>query len=125
MPESFGMNRNTLPRIAALLLVVGSVSGCASWQKPGVSDAMTQAQIAHCKAIAYARAPEQDVSVMTSPGGYSQGTKDCLTDAWGHQSCTETPSSFSLPSFDTKDVNGDARDAIFDECMYRSGWTQH
>ena len=105
--------------LVALFLLVG----CTSWTRPGASDAMMSAAAARCRAIAHRQIQAAMVTVMSDPGGYTQGKQDCMT-VYGDTSCTKKPDSYRGPSYQTRDTNEDARDAVFENCMYGSGWTK-
>lgn len=109
-----------LVAVIASLLALG---GCATWVKPGATEAQRDAQTARCQAGSFQRAPAAPVTVMTNPGGWVPPEKECWKEH-GERRCRIRDGYYQGPSYSTEDVNEGARDALFDECMYNAGWVK-
>jgi hypothetical protein len=99
------------------------LAGCTTWVKPGATEAMRDAQMARCEAAAYRQAPSAPVVVMVDSGGFRPPERSCWRQR-GQTVCRITPGYFAGPTYGTQDANGAARDAFFQDCMFRDGWTQ-
>ncbi|CAH2599416.1 conserved protein of unknown function [Rhodovastum atsumiense] len=106
----------------AIGLVV-ALAGCTNWVKPGATEAMRDRQMAACQAGAFQHAPAVPVVVMTDPGGYRPPQRYCWKDK-DERVCRTSPGYYQEPRYGTQDANSGARDAFFEDCMFRAGWTK-
>lgn len=110
--------KRALPVLGMLAL-----TSCATeWVQPGVSPATRDRELASCKANGY-RAIPPDTVVTVHEGLYVRGEKKCKKRD-GHKVCTREDDTWVPPSTTKTDRNEDARDAMIDNCMYRSGYSK-
>lgn len=112
--------RASVPMLAAVFTSL-SLAGCAQWVRPGATVVQRDAAVARCQAIAYRQAPERDITVKTSSGGWTEGDKHC-EKIDGKRSCYRDDAYYKQPTYGTKDVNASARDSFVNQCMYSAGW---
>ncbi|KAF1007095.1 MAG: hypothetical protein GAK28_02066 [Luteibacter sp.] len=109
---------------AAVAAASLSLAGCTEWVRPGTDPQTRDADLASCKAYGYNRVAPNMVTYMSSEGYYEKGETKCKTRDDGTQVCKEKSGTYHDPIYSDKDLNGDARDAFIDDCMYRRGYVQ-
>jgi len=101
---------------AALLL-----SACATWEKPGATDAERRLAVAQCRSEAEARLPPVWENNIRRPGHWVPSRTECGREPG---SCRKSGSYFQWPEYRSRDVNAPLRDTLVQTCMHDRGWTQ-
>ena len=94
-----------------------ALSACATWYKPGASEAEFYQDKGACQAQAMSVYPQ----AMVTTGGYQAPTQTNCTRIGNTTNCTTTPGQ-QIQGF-TQDQNAIARGFAFNDCMRGRGWT--
>lgn len=108
-------------RLPLLLLLL--LAACAErWERPGATEAESEAAQARCTAEAGFRVPQALVWTQVSSGHYVSGSRSCRTRG-DRTECTYTPGYYVPPRYGWVDVNTAQRSAVRAACLTAQGWT--
>lgn len=117
------MSRVVFGGLALAALLVGCATGSELTTvlfKPGVSEAVKQADLDNCKIAAYKNVP-QAVQTNITPGYSNLGTISCNT--YGYTtSCNRAGAWDISPTVTTVDANDDLRRRVRDRCLEAKGY---
>jgi len=104
-----------------ILLLLLLTTACAErWERPGATEAQSEATQAQCRAQAAATVPPFLVWQQTAPARIERN-RDCRRDR-DRERCFVTERA--IPArFDQVDQNAGARDAFRQDCMTQKGFT--
>jgi hypothetical protein len=114
-----------MPRVPILLvpLLVLLLAGCAErWERPGATEADSDAAQAQCTALAAERVPPALVWTQTAPGYWVPPERRCRTRN-GVTHCDYRPGRYIPPQFGWVDANTAPRRAARAACLQEGGWT--
>jgi len=104
----------------ALLLI----AGCAErWERPGATEAESDAAQAQCGALATRQVPPAMVWTQVTAATWAPAERRCRTRSDGTQDCVYSPARYIPPRFDWVDVNTQPRRAARNACLVEGGWT--
>ncbi len=104
----------------ALLLL----AGCAErWERPGATEAESEAAQAQCTALATRQVPPAMVWTQVAAGYWVPPERQCRSRGDGTQDCIYRPQRYIPPRFDWVDVNAQPRRAARNACLVEGGWT--
>lgn len=107
-------------RFVALLLL----AGCAErWERPGATEAESDAAQAQCGALATRQVPPAMVWTQVAAGYWVSPERRCRTGRDGTRDCDYRPGRYVPPRFDWVDVNTQPRRAARNACLVEGGWT--
>ncbi len=110
--------RRLLPLLLLLL-----VTACAErWERPGATEAQSDAAQARCSQFAAARVPPFMIWQQTSPGHWVSSRQVC-EGRGEHRRCTTRPGYWEPPRFSRVDANTDQRRAVRANCLAAEGWS--
>lgn len=106
-----------------LVLILLLLAGCAErWERPGATEADSDAAQAQCTAVAAQQVPPALVWTQTAPARYEPGERRCRTYR-GHTECVTRPSRYIPPQYGWVDANTGQRRAARALCLQEGGWT--
>ncbi len=109
---------------AARCLVVLLLAGCAErWERPGATEAESDAAQAQCAALATRQVPAAMVWTQVAAGYWISSERRCRTTRDGDRDCVYRPARYVPPRFDWVDVNTQARRDARNACLVDNGWT--
>lgn len=107
------------PAAALLLLLVA----CAErWERPGATEAESEAALAICTGEAARQVPPAMAWTMVAPGSWIPGEQRCWTQN-NRTECVRSPPRFIPPRYDWVDLAAGQRRAVRNACMAEGGWT--
>lgn len=109
-----------VPRLAVLGGLALALAGCASWEKPGATEAEKRAALGQCEAIGRQIPPEWQTYVER-PGYWEPSITRCSADG---RRCWTLPGGFRPPQYRTRDAAAPLRDSVVGACMRDQGWTR-
>jgi hypothetical protein len=108
-------------RLLPLLMLLAG--GCAErWERPGATEAESEAAQARCTALAAEQVPPALVWTQTAPGYWVPPERRCRTRR-GVTECDYRPGRYVPPSFGWVDANTGQRRAARAGCLAEEGWT--
>ncbi|MEY4794639.1 MAG: hypothetical protein RL312_166 [Pseudomonadota bacterium] len=108
-----------LPLVLALLL-----AACAErWEKPGTTEAESDAAQSACTAQAAEKIAPAMVWMQVQPAYWEPGDRHCWTGANGATYCRSSPPRWRPPVFDWVDVNIPARREARAQCLQEQGFS--
>lgn len=109
-----------LVRTLAILLLLAA---CAErWERPGATEAESEAAQAQCEALAARQVPPAMVWTQVSAGYWEPAERRCRTRN-GVTDCVYRPGRYIPPRFDWVDANAPQRRAARNACLVEGGWT--
>ncbi len=108
-------------RVVGVLLVL--LAACAErWERPGATEAESEAALAICAAEAARQVPPAMVWTMVSPGSWIPGEQACWSEG-GRRRCVRRPARYIPPRYDWVDLAAGQRRTARNGCMAEGGWT--
>ena len=108
---------------ALLLPLLLLLAACAErWERPGATEAESEAAQSRCTAIAQQQVPPVLVWTQVSPGSWVPGERRCWTRQ-GVTECVQRPPSYVPPRYDWVDANTGPRRAARAACLEEGGWS--
>ncbi|HWL83138.1 MAG TPA: hypothetical protein VNR89_19485 [Roseomonas sp.] len=96
------------------------LAGCATWVKPGATEADGKAVLAQCRARAEAELPALRRTEIQRPGYWVPSRTECGPRQTG---CSTSSSYFQPPVYRDYDPNGALRETVIETCMQDQGWS--
>ncbi len=104
-------------------LLVLLLAGCAErWERPGATEAESEAAQAQCAAVATREVPPAMVWTQVAAGYWVPPERRCRTRD-GVQDCVYRPGRYVPPRFDWVDVNTQPRREARNACLVENGWS--
>ncbi|WP_198375843.1 hypothetical protein [Neoroseomonas rubea] len=108
-------------KVALLLLLL--LSACAErWERPGATEAESEAAQARCTGIAAREIPPALVWTQVQAGYWEASRRECFT-RHGRTECYYRPGRYIPPRYDWVDVNTARRRAVRAACLAEEGFT--
>ena len=106
-----------------LLLLLLILAACAErWERPGATEAESEAAQARCTAEAGFRVPPALVWTQVSAGYWVSPRRSCRRHG-DRTECVYTPGYYVPPRYGWVDVNTSQRSAVRAACLTAEGWT--
>jgi hypothetical protein len=100
------------------------LAGCAErWDRPGATEAESDAAQAQCTAVAARQVPPALIWTQVAAAYWVPPERQCRTQRDGSQDCIYRPARYIPPRFDWVDVNVQPRRAARAACLAEGGWT--
>ena len=116
--------RYTPPMRALPLALLLLLSACAErWEKPGATEADSEAAQSACTAQAAEEIKPAMVWMQVQPAYWEQGETHCWTSPNGGTRCTRRPARLRPPIYDWVDVNIPIRQEARAKCLAEQGFT--
>lgn len=110
-----------MQRIAILLLLL--LAGCAErWERPGSTEAESEAAQARCTVIAAEQVPPVMVWTQVAPAQWEPGERRCRTRG-DHTECYVRPPRYIPPQYGWVDAAVPQRRAARAVCLQAEGWS--
>lgn len=107
-----------------LVLMMLLLAGCAErWERPGATEAESDAAQANCTAAAAQKVPPAPVWTEVAAGYWVPPERRCVTQRDGRRDCFYRPGRFVPPRFDWVDLNTEPRRAVRAACLTAEGWS--
>ena len=108
-------------RAATALLLL--LAACAErWERPGATEAESEAALAICAGEAARQVPPAMVWTMVSPGSWVPGEQRCWTQN-NRTRCVRSAPRFIPPRYDWVDMNTGRRRDVRAACLAEEGFT--
>lgn len=104
-----------------LLIMTLSLTGCATWHRPGTSRPVMELSLAHCQQKALTRFPPDLRRMQTGIGYWQPSTQQCW-HRHGYTYCQEYPAQWIPPQYALEDQNTPQRRAWVHACMDAKGF---
>jgi hypothetical protein len=117
--------RGMIPLMRAFpsLAILMSLAACAErWERPGATEAESEAAQAQCAVVAERQVPPAMVWTQTAPARYEPGERRCRTYR-GRTECVTRPSRHVPATFGWVDANTGQRRAARAMCLQEGGWS--
>lgn len=106
-----------------ILLLLCLLAACAErWERPGATEAESEAAQARCTAEAGFRVPPALVWTQVSAGYWVSPRRSCRRHG-ERTECVYTPGYYVPPRYGWVDVNTSQRSAVRAACLTAEGWT--
>lgn len=106
-----------------LLAILLPLAACAErWDRPGATEAESDAAQAQCEAVAAREVPPAMVWAQVSSGHWEPSERRCRTRR-GVTECVTRPGRYVPPRHDWVDANVPRRRAVRNACLVEGGWT--
>ncbi|MBR0683458.1 hypothetical protein GXW74_23430 [Roseomonas eburnea] len=106
-----------------MLLFLVLLAGCAErWERPGATEADSEAAQAECTARAAQLVPPALVWTVIAPGYWEGPERRCFTRR-GRTECVTRAGRFVPPQYGWVDANTGQRRAARAACLQEGGWT--
>lgn len=104
-------------------IVLLLLAGCAErWERPGATEAESDAAQAQCSAVAAQQVPQALVWTQVAPARYEPGERRCRTYR-GHTECVTRAPRYVPPQYGWVDANVGPRRAARAACLQEGGWS--
>ena len=115
-----GSNLGTLNPMRACLLLLLTLAGCAErWERPGTSEAVSEANHQQCVNLAAQAVPPRIITRLASPARVER-SRDCRREG-DRERCRETE-RYIPERYEDVDLNAGARDGHRQRCMTSRGF---
>lgn len=106
-----------------MLALIALLAGCAErWERPGATEAESEAAQARCTAIAAGQVPPALVWTIVAPARWEPGERRCRTYR-NQTECVSRPPRYVPPEYGWVDANTAQRSAARAACLAEEGWT--
>ncbi len=108
---------------ARFVLLMLLLTACAErWERPGATEADSEAAQQACSAAAAAQVPPAMVWAQTAAGYWQAAERRCRTRN-GETECVYRPARYIPPRYGWVDANTGPRSAARAACLQEGGWT--
>ena len=122
IPPRLEVHKRPMRLLPLCLLLL--LAACAErWEKPGATEAESDAAQSACTAVAAEKIAPAMVWMQVQPAYWEPGDRHCWTGANGITRCRSSPPRWRPPVFDWVDVNIPARREARAQCLQEQGFS--